>query len=163
MILWFLCYGAPFGYRTNYLVPLNDKVAKNIFWTGAGGPHLIGNFGEVGCHQTSQSSLWGEDLQPPSKKYFSLLYHSAPFHSLWAGFLHKRTTKSPYFLPLILSGKVQQTLCWLDFCAFRHFVVFWGKLLCLETNCWVLGKKQKILDGYMIAVLLCVVISIGDL
>ena len=25
----------------------NDKVAKNIFWTGAGGPHLIGNFGEV--------------------------------------------------------------------------------------------------------------------
>ena len=24
----------------------NDKVVKNIFWTGAGGPHLIGNFGE---------------------------------------------------------------------------------------------------------------------
>ena len=25
----------------------NDKVAKNIFWTGAGGPRLIRNFGEV--------------------------------------------------------------------------------------------------------------------
>ena len=55
----------------------NGKVAKNIFWTGAGGPHLIGNFGRFGDTQPLQSSLWGEDLQPPSRKYFSLLYHSS--------------------------------------------------------------------------------------
>ena len=35
----------------------NDKVAKNIFWTGAGGPHLIGNFGRFGDTQPLQSSL----------------------------------------------------------------------------------------------------------
>ena len=32
---------------------MNDKVAKNIFWTGAGGPRLIWNFGEVAVNGTS--------------------------------------------------------------------------------------------------------------
>ena len=32
----------------------NDKVVKNIFWTGAGGPYLIGNFGEVAVRNLSK-------------------------------------------------------------------------------------------------------------
>ena len=44
-----ICFGIPRHHlkRNGRIVCYNDKVAKNIFWTGAGGPRLIRNFGEV--------------------------------------------------------------------------------------------------------------------
>ena len=48
----------------------NDKVAKNIFWTGAGGPHLIGNFGEVPLTATSPKFRMRRGPPAPVQKIF---------------------------------------------------------------------------------------------
>ena len=67
--LWFASVSQIFTGLVN-----NDKVAKNIFWTGAGGPRLIRNFGEVAVNGTSPKfpMRWGPPA-PVQKIFFTTL------------------------------------------------------------------------------------------
>ena len=63
--------------RQACLVPcaLNGKAAWCYLCLRAVGQNLIGNFGEVWCLATSQSSLWGFDQQPSGINNIMLLAH----------------------------------------------------------------------------------------
>ena len=56
------------------------KVAKNILWKGAGGPHLIGNFGEVPLTTTSPKFRMRRGPPAPVQKiFFATLSFEAVF------------------------------------------------------------------------------------
>ena len=59
-----------FRYIAKYFAMNRTKVAKNIFWTGAGGPHLIGNFGEVPLTATSPKFRMRRGPPAPIQKIF---------------------------------------------------------------------------------------------
>ena len=118
---------------------INDKVVKNIFWTGAGGPHLIGNFGRFGDTQPLQSSLWGEDLQPPSRKYFSLLYH---WLYLLLAFLHFSSKHSLFQIQPKLSKLKDFVMSRLNFSQIFCSLYFTNEFLCKKWINLVMSSTQ---------------------